>query len=226
VVELFKQVNAGKEDNMKYKYVLFDLDGTLIDTNSLIIDSFKYTYKTHLGIDVPEEEILKYFGEPLIVTLRRYSEEQADAMYQTYITYNEAKHDSSVSLCGDIKGMLEQLKNLGCTLAVVTSKRGKVAMQGLELFDIKKYFDVIVTLEDTELHKPHPAPVLKALELLNAKPEETIMVGDSIFDIQCAHGAGVKAVLVKWSAANGHQGETDAADYVINETCELTELIK
>lgn len=211
---------------MKYKYILFDLDGTLIDTNRLILESFKHTYKTHLGLDVPEEEILKYFGEPLIVTLRRYSEAQADEMFKTYIAFNEDKHDSSVALCGDIGGLLEALKGLGCILAVVTSKRGKIARQGLELFDISKYFDVIVTLEDTELHKPNPAPAIKALELLNAKPEEALMVGDSIFDIHCAHGAGVKAVLVKWSAADGHQGDDIAADYVVNETCELVELIK
>lgn len=211
---------------MKYKYILFDLDGTLIDTNRLIIDSFKHTYRTHLGREIPEEEILKYFGEPLTVTLRRYSEEQADEMFKTYIAYNEKKHDSSVSLCGDIPGLLKALKKIGCTLAVVTSKMGKIAVQGLNLFDIKKYFDVIVALEDTKLHKPNPAPVLKALELLNAKPEEALMVGDSIYDIHCAHGAGVKAVLVKWSAAKGHQEETAAADYVINETCELVELIK
>lgn len=211
---------------MKYKYILFDLDGTLIDTNRLIIDSFKHTYKTHLGLDVSEEDILKYFGEPLIVTLRRYSDEQADEMFKTYIAFNETRHDSSVSLCGDIKGLLEALKKMGCTLAVVTSKRRKIAVQGLELFDIKKYFDVIVTLEDTEQHKPNPAPVIKALELLKAKPEEALMVGDSTYDIHCAHGAGVKAVLVKWSAANGHQEEPATADYVIKETCELVELIK
>jgi pyrophosphatase PpaX len=211
---------------MKYKYILFDLDGTLIDTNNLIIDSFKYTYKTHLGLEVPEEEIVKYFGEPLIVTLGRYSKEQAEEMFNTYITYNEAKHDSSVSLCKDIDGLLKELKEIGCTLAVVTSKRGKIAKQGLELFDISKYFDVIVTLEDTELHKPNPAPVLKALEMLNAKPEDALMVGDSIYDIHCAHGAGVKAVLVKWSVAEGHQEESATADFVVNETSELIDIVK
>lgn len=211
---------------MKYKYILFDLDGTLIDTNNLIIDSFRYTYKTHLGLEVPKEEIVKYFGEPLIITLRRYSEEKAEEMFNTYITYNEAKHDNSVSLCKNIDILLKELKNIGCILAVVTSKRRKLAERGLELFDIKKYFDVIVTLEDTELHKPNPAPVLKALEMMNAKPEDALMVGDSTYDIHCAHGAGVKAVLVKWSIAEGHQEESEAADFVVNETYELIDLVK
>lgn len=210
---------------MGYKYILFDLDGTLINTNSLIIESFKYTYKTCLGLDVSEEEILKYFGEPLITTLKRYSEEKGEELYRTYIDYNESRHNDRVTLFEGVQELLERLDSLGYSLALVTSKRRKVALMGLELFDIKKHFDVIVTLEDTELHKPNPAPVLKALELLGAKPEEAIMVGDSVFDIHCAHGAGVKAALVKWSAAHGFQGEDASADYVVGNTEELIKII-
>lgn len=211
---------------MGYKYVLFDLDGTLIDTNRLIIDSFKYTYKTCLGLEVSEQEILKYFGEPLIVTLKRYSEEKSDELFKTYIEYNESRHDDTVTIFDGIKELLEELERQGHTLALVTSKRKKVAIMGLELFDIKKHFDVFVALEDTELHKPNPAPVLKALELLGAQSRDAIMVGDSVFDIHCAHGAEVKAALVKWSAAHGFQGDDTSADYVVHDTLELLKVIK
>ncbi len=211
---------------MGYKYVLFDLDGTLIDTNSLIIDSFKYTYKTCLGLEVSEQEILKYFGEPLIVTLKRYSEDRGDELFKTYIEYNETRHDDSVTIFEGVQELLEELVKQGFLLALVTSKRRKVALMGLDRFDIKKYFDVFIALEDTELHKPNPAPVLKALELLNAHPHEAIMVGDSVFDIHCAHGADVKAVLVKWSAAHGFQGDDASADYIVHDTKELLEIIK
>jgi len=210
---------------MGYKYVLFDLDGTLINTNQLIIDSFKHTYKKCLGLEVAEEEILKYFGEPLIITLKRYSEERGDELYQTYIDYNESRHNDAVTIFDGIQELLQQLENQGCILALVTSKRSKIALMGLELFDIRKYFKVFVALEDTELHKPNPAPVLKALELLGAQPEEAIMVGDSVFDIHCAHGAGVKAALVKWSAAHGFQGDDISADYVVHNTNELQKII-
>lgn len=211
---------------MGYKYVLFDLDGTLIDTNKLILDSFKYTYKTCLNLTVSEQEILKYFGEPLIVTLGRYSEEKAEAMYKTYIDYNESRHDDTVTIFEGIQELLSELVRQGFTLALVTSKRRKVALMGLELFDIKKYFDVFVALEDTELHKPNPAPVLKALELLGAQTCDAIMVGDSVYDIHCAHGANVKAALVKWSAAHGFQGDDISADYVVHDTGELLKIIK
>lgn len=211
---------------MGYKYVLFDLDGTLIDTNKLIIDSFKHTYKACLGLDVSEQEILKYFGEPLIVTLRRYSEEKAEDMFNTYIEYNESRHNDVVTLFDGVQELLEDLKGEGYTLALVTSKRRKVAQMGLDLFDISRHFDAFVALEDTELHKPNPAPVVKALELLGARPAEAIMVGDSVFDIHCAHGADVKAVLVKWSAAHGFQGDDASADYVVHDTRELMRIIK
>ncbi len=209
---------------MSYKYVLFDLDGTLIDTNKLIMESFRYTYKTGLGLEVSDEEILRYFGEPLIKTLARFSEERADELYRIYIDYNETRHDDAVTIFEGVKELLEELERQGCILALVTSKRSKVALMGLDLFDIRKHFKVFVALEDTELHKPNPAPALKALELLGARPEEAIMVGDSVFDIHCAHGAGIKAVLVKWSAAHGFQEEV-SADYVAHDTAELYDII-
>lgn len=211
---------------MGYKYVLFDLDGTLIDTNKLIIDSFKYTYKTCLDMEVGEGEILKYFGEPLKVTLKRYSEEKADELYRTYIDYNESRHNDTVTIFEGVQELLGELEKQGFTLALVTSKRRKVALMGLDLFDIRKHFKAFVALEDTELHKPNPAPVIKALELLGAQPEEAIMVGDSVFDIHCAHGAGVKAALVTWSAAHGFQGDDISADYVVQTPFELINIIK
>jgi pyrophosphatase PpaX len=227
VIEYFSRTNIIIEgDFMRYKYVLFDLDGTLINTNRLILDSFKYTYKTCLGLDVSEHEILKCFGEPLKVTLKRYSEDKAEVLFKTYIDYNESRHNDTVTIFDGIPELLEELVKQGHTLALVTAKRRKVALMGLELFDIKKYFDVFVALEDTELHKPNPAPVIKALELLGAQTSEAIMVGDSVFDIHCAHGADVKAALVKWSAAQDFQEDASSADYVAHSTKELLDIIK
>jgi pyrophosphatase PpaX len=225
VVKYFRRKQiVEREQNMGYKYVLFDLDGTLINTNKLIMESFRYTYKTGLGLDVSEEEIFKYFGEPLIKTLGRYSAEKAEELFEMYIGYNETRHNDTVTVFEGVQELLEKLEKQGCKLAMVTSKRSKVALMGLELFDIKKHFEVFVALEDTELHKPNPAPVLKALELLGANPEDAIMVGDSVYDIHCAHGAGVKAILVKWSEAQDFQ-EDISADYVAHDTAELFEII-
>lgn len=210
---------------MKYKYILFDLDGTLIDTNQLILDSFRHTYKKHLNRDVEDRDIFRYFGEPLITTLSRFAPDNAQALFDTYIEFNEKMHDSSVELCCNIQECLAELKKLGCVMAVVTSKRSKMALRGLELFDILKYFSVVVTMDDTTQHKPNPEPVLKALEKLGAAPEEALMIGDSVFDILCGHNAGVKAVKVSWGAALEHQDEEEP-DYTADDAMDIVEIVK
>ncbi|OGO76706.1 MAG: hypothetical protein A2Y23_10865 [Clostridiales bacterium GWB2_37_7] len=208
-----------------YKYILFDLDGTLLDTNQLIIDSFKHTYKLHIHREIEEKEIIQYFGEPLITTLRRYSPDKAEELYDTFIKYNESIHDNSVSLCCNIQAALEQLKEMGCIMAVVTSKRSRMAYRGLELFDILKYFSAVISVDDTTNHKPHPEPVLKALKKLGAQADEAIMIGDSVFDIQCAHNAGVKAIKVSWGVALGHQDE-ETPDYMVNDALEIVDIVR
>lgn len=211
---------------MMYKYILFDLDGTLLDTNKLIIDSFKHTLKAHLSFDADEQELLKYFGEPLLKTLNRYSPEMADAMFNTYIKYNEVNHDNCVIPCEGVSCLIPVLKEMGCTLAVVTSKRKPMVLRGLRLFNLEKYFSEIVSFEDTDKHKPEADPILKALELLGAKNDEAIMVGDSVFDIACAKNAGVKSVFVNWSAAGTHQEVIADPDFCINSIEELINIVK
>lgn len=211
---------------MNYKNILFDLDGTLIDTNKLILDSFKHTIKTHLNIDAIDDELLKYFGEPLILTLQRYSMDKASDMFNTYIEYNEQHHDSCVLPCEGIESGLKAIKEMGCTLAVVTSKRKDIALRGLKLFGFDKYFTEIVALEDTDKHKPNPEPILEALKRLSSTSEGAIMIGDSVFDIECAKNAGVKSVLVKWSMADGFQKKNIDADYIVNSIDDLIKIVK
>jgi len=219
---------CGKEliQAMKYKYILFDLDGTLLNTNKLIIESFQYTLKKHLDIDLNDSEILKFFGEPLMITLKRFSQQKAEEMFKTYIEYNESIHDDRVEIFGDVENVLAEVSKMGCHSMVVTSKRKILAKRGLELFDLLKYFDDVVALEDTEKHKPEPEPILEALARLGAKKEEALMVGDSEFDIKCAYNAGVDSVLVSWSEAADHQDECVKADYVIKDISELLYIIK
>jgi pyrophosphatase PpaX len=100
-----------------------------------------------------------------------------------------------------------------------------MAYRGLELFDILKHFSVIVTVDDTKQHKPHPEPVLKALENLGASASEALMIGDSVFDILCAHNAGVKAVKVSWGAALEHQDEEEP-DYLVNDAMEIIDIVR
>ena len=211
---------------MKYKYILFDLDGTLLNTNKLIIESFKYTLKKHLDINIDDSDILKYFGEPLMVTLERFSKEKAKEMFDTYIKYNESIHDDMVEVFGDVESLLEEILKMGCKTAVVTSKRKALAERGLRLFDLLKYFDDIIALEDTEKHKPDPEPILEAISRLNANKNEALMVGDSEFDIKCAKNAGVDSVFVSWSQAGDYQDNSIKPDYIIKDISEIIYILK
>ncbi|HHY92922.1 MAG TPA: HAD hydrolase-like protein, partial [Firmicutes bacterium] len=143
-----------------FRCVLFDLDGTLIDTNRLIIESFQYTLRKHLGCEAPETEIVSTFGRPLLEGLAHFSREKAPEMLKTYRAYNEARHDATTTLVPGVRETLTALKEAGLALAVVTSKRRGLALRGLQLFGLDAYMDAIVTPEDTTRHKPEPDPVL------------------------------------------------------------------
>ncbi|WP_232192559.1 pyrophosphatase PpaX [Thermoanaerobacter mathranii] len=214
-----------KGDNMGIRTVLFDLDGTIIDTNELIIESFKYTIQKHLGYIIQPEEVTPYFGEPLQITLKRFSQDKWELMVDTYRRYNEFNHDKYTRIRQDVKAALELMYKNGIKMGIVTSKRRELAVRGLKLFDLEKYFKVIVALEDTERHKPHPDPIVKALEVLNANKEETLMVGDSPYDILCASNAGVKSVAVKWTILPFNLLEEAKPDYVINDMREILKII-
>lgn len=182
------------------KAILFDLDGTLIDTNELIIQSFKYILKEHLNIEADEKELVMYFGEPLAKTLARYDEAKAEMLTEAYKEYNENIHDDLTKEVLGSKETLKELITMGIMTGVVTSKRRAIAERGLKLFNLMEALDVIITPEDTTKHKPDGEPVLKACEVLGIKPEEAIMVGDSHFDILCGQNAGAKTALVKYTA--------------------------
>jgi pyrophosphatase PpaX len=208
------------------KAVLFDLDGTLIDTNELVIDSFKYTFKEHLNIDVPESEIVMYFGEPLIETLARYDKDNAHILIETYRTYNEAIHDEAAKEIIGAKEAIRQLKILGVKVGVVTSKRKLIAERGLKLFNLFDEMDVIITPENTTKHKPDPEPIYKACEILDVLPSEALMIGDSHYDILCGKNAGSKTCLVKYTALPLDKILQYEPEFAIDELKEITNIVR
>ena len=126
--------------------------------------------------------------------------------------------------------MVAKVKEMGYKTGLATSRVQKTTMQGLEKFDIKKYFDVIVTVEDVTKHKPDPESVLVTLDKLGSKPENTVMMGDTRFDILCARNAGVTSILVGWSEALAGKKIEDfapgeAPDYIIQKPEELFDII-
>ncbi|MDO6354773.1 pyrophosphatase PpaX [Caloramator sp. CAR-1] len=209
-----------------FKAVLFDLDGTLIDTNNLILESYKHTFKKHLDYIPNDNEIVKYFGEPLKITLSRFDSERIEEMYRTYVEYNEMNHDSMVKEMDYARETLEELKSKGILLGVVTSKRRIMAERGLRLFNLLDYFDVVITPEDTVKHKPDPEPILKACEKLKFEPKDVLFVGDSNFDILCGKNAGAKTCLVKYTMLDLEELLKFEPDFVIEDLRDILEFFK
>jgi pyrophosphatase PpaX len=222
--QLSEQPRLGGGTMRSIRSILFDLDGTLIDTNRLVIESFQYTLKVHLGREVSAREIVPTFGRPLLDALRRFSAEKAESMLETYRSYNEARHDAATTLIPGVRETLAILKEAGVTLAVVTSKRRNLAWRGLRLFGLDQYMAVVITPEDTTRHKPDPDPILKALTLLEESPRHSLMVGDSPFDLACGRNAGVKTAAALWSALPRELLLAEKPDFQLRKITDLLDL--
>ena len=206
------------------KAILFDLDGTLIDTNELIVECFQYALKEHKNLDVPREDVVKTFGEPLVFAMQKYGEDNVDDLLNLFRKHQETRHDIMARECGGVTDGIKELKEDGIKIALVTSKRRPMTERGLNLIDIFKYMDAVVAFEDTEDHKPTGAPALKACELLDVRPEETIMVGDSHNDILCGKDAGCYTCLVSYTALPLEELMSYEPDFIIDSLSELVEI--
>ena len=183
----------------KITTILFDLDGTLIDTNELIISTFMHTLDKYYPGKYQREDVYPFMGPSLMDTFSGLDPDRVDEMILEYRTYNLANHDLLVKEFVGVKDTVHTLKERGYKLGIVTTKLHDVVLKGLRLMDLEPYFEAVVALDHVEKEKPDPEPVLKALEQLGAKPEEAIMVGDNYHDILAGKNAGTKTAGVAWS---------------------------
>jgi pyrophosphatase PpaX len=205
--------------------LLFDLDGTLLDTRNLIISSFQHTFEKHLGLKITPEELYPYFGEPLITTMERFDPKQGRAMVDTYRAHNLIHHDEKIEIFPGVAEIIPYLYGKGHKLGIVTSKLRMTAERGIKFFGLEDYFDTFVTIDDTKNHKPHPEPIYLALERLQHKDLNNVyMIGDSPFDIQCAHNAGVKSCALGWSVFSKEQLMQDKPHYYLDSIKEMVDL--
>ena len=210
---------------MTIKNILFDLDGTLLDTNELIIQSFQHTYQTHLNRQVDKEEIIKSFGEILKITLDREFGEYSDEAIKTYRSFQVGNFEKLIAIHEGVRDGIIELHRQGYKLGVVTSRLNDSAIRGINHFGLMDYFGSIIGSDDTDKHKPDPTPAFMALKEMGGKPEETLIVGDSPFDILCGKNAGIKSVAVGWSALPMEIILEYEPDYVVHSMEELLELI-
>ena len=184
---------------MRFQTVLFDLDGTLIDSGAIILASMRHAAETVLERRIPDEELMAAVGGPgLVAQMRALDPERVDELVRVYREHNEPLH-AELQACEGILDVLPLLRRRGVRLGIVTAKRLATVRLAFEVIsDLEPAFDVVVGSDETERHKPHPEPILLALERLGAVPEDAAYVGDSPFDVQAAKAAGVHAVAVTW----------------------------
>jgi len=182
--------------------VLFDFDGTLVDTTELIYQSMRYATGEVLGREIPRETLMANVGRPLPRQMELIDAARAEALLESYRLHNEEHHDSLIGEFPGVEEALARLRAGDVLVAVVTSKRRNSVKLALERFPgLGEVVDRFVTMEDTSEHKPNPAPLLKGLELLGDVPRKgAAYVGDSPFDVAAARAAGITSVAVSWGA--------------------------
>ena len=184
------------------KAVLFDFDGTLVDTTELIYQSMRHAYGTVLGREAPREVLMANVGQPLPRQMELFDPERTEELLETYRVFNNERHEDFIRDFPGVESSLARLRDAGLGLAVVTSKRRPAVEMALDSFPaLRGVVDHFVTMEDTTEHKPGPEPLLRGLELLGGvPPENAAYVGDAPFDVMAARAAGTLAVAVSWGA--------------------------
>ncbi|WP_246516428.1 pyrophosphatase PpaX [Salicibibacter cibarius] len=201
--------------------VLFDLDGTLIDTNDLIIASFVHTLEHYYPGRFEREDILDFIGPSLADTFHNLDTDRAEEMMTMYREHNHARHDELVKEYTGVRETLEQLASASFRLGIVTTKRGETAWKGLNLMGINSFFKTVITLDDVENAKPHPEPLEKAMKALGATATETLMVGDNVHDIEGGKNAGTKTAAVAWSIKGVDAMRKHKPDVILDDMRDL-----
>lgn len=209
---------------MRYKNILFDLDGTLIDTNELIHLSYDFTMKQY-GYNFTREELLKFNGPPLQDVFSGVNPAMADEMVETYIKHNHAHHDAYVKAFPYVMETLDQLKNKGIKMAIVSSKRRTGVEMGLKVTNLRQYFEEIVAVDDVVKPKPDAESVLKAMQLLKGTPADTLMVGDNFQDILSGQHAGVDTAGVAWSSKGAAYLESYKPTCMLKDMRDLVDML-
>ncbi len=206
---------------MKAKCVLFDLDGTLINSIPLIRESFRYATRKVLGRELPDKLLLANVGKPLEEQMEAIDREKAKDLVEAYREYNHLHHDEKVKCYPGIKRLLSELKKNGVKVGVVTSKSRYLALRGLEVCEIIEYVDSLVAADDVSIHKPSPEPIIKCLETLNCSKEEGVFVGDSPFDIRAGKDAGLYTIAVPFGPFTVEQLKAESPDRFCFSVSEL-----
>jgi pyrophosphatase PpaX len=180
----------------RWPVVLFDFDGTLVDSVALIVASFRHA----LGDEVDDAELKSWIGRPLRLLMEQRRPGGADESMAAYRTFYREHHDSLIAPIDGVPGLLADLVAAGITTGVVSSKRADFIELVLSALDLVGTVEILASQDDTARHKPHPDPLLLAADRLGVEPTGCVYVGDAVVDLQAGQAAGMSTIGVTWGA--------------------------
>jgi pyrophosphatase PpaX len=206
---------------VRFPVVLFDLDGTVVDSGGIILASMRHATRTVLGREIPDAELMAAVGGPgLEAQMHEFGgAERVEELVRVYRAHNEPLHDR-LELFTGMDDVLLALKDEGPKLGLVSAKRRTTVELAFAATEIGHLFDVVVGGDETERQKPYPDPLLLALERLGATPDEAVYVGDSPFDMAAAKTGGLYAIGVTWGGVHD-RGLLAGADEIVETPGEL-----
>jgi pyrophosphatase PpaX len=207
---------------MRFETVLFDLDGTVVDSGAIILASMRHATREVLGRDFSDEELVQAVGGPgLEAQMWVLAPDHVDRLVDVYRAHNEPLHDD-LEACAGMEKVLVRLRREGRRLGLVTAKRRSTVELAFDRVPLGHFFETIVGGDETERHKPDPEPLLLGAERLGAEPAATAYVGDSPFDVLAAKAADMFAVAVTWGRIHDRARlEAEQPDAIVDRAEEL-----
>ena len=211
---------------IRFPVVLFDLDGTVVDSGAIILASMQHAVREVLGREYPEEQLLQAVGGPgLEAQMAALDPAQVDELVRAYRAHNEPLHEE-LRCCEGMDGVLVRLKDEGRRLGVVTAKRRVTVELAFAKVPLGHLFEAVVGGDETARHKPDPEPLLLAAKRMGADPSETAYVGDSPFDVRAANAAGMFAVAVTWGRIHDRTRlERERPDAIVEKAEDLLAIL-
>jgi pyrophosphatase PpaX len=209
---------------VRFPVVLFDFDGTVVDSGAIILASMQHATQTVLRREYSERELMASVGGPgLEAQMKALAPDQVEELVRVYRAHNEPLH-VELEACVGMEDVLMRLHEEGRRLGVVTAKRRATVELAFARVPLGHLFETVVGGDETERHKPDPEPLLLAARRMNADPAETAYVGDSPFDIRAAKAAGMHAIAVSWGRIHDRARlEREEPDAIVDNAEELLE---
>ncbi|WP_443660962.1 HAD family hydrolase [Clostridium algidicarnis] len=205
-----------------YKYIIFDVDGTLLDTEIAVLSSLQKLVSEELNKDYSFEELRFALGIPGEVALNKLGITNVLESFNKWNIYLK-EYFHHVKIFDNIKETIVKLNQMGVSTGIVTSETKEEFLNDFVPFGLSNYFKLVVCADDTEEHKPNPEPLLKFIELSEVDKSETIYIGDTKYDMDCALGAGIDFALALWGAKSSIGIN---ANYILENPKQILELVK